>query len=287
LWPVVLLAMLAPAALARAEPPARVTVGAVGVGVAPNGLRALLVPVHYPTQLTGRVVETRVQLLDGDGSAIRSWTLHERLANGRFRHPTASPLHAGKPGGADLGAAADLRLGRPLAAIHGVGRIRHGRLICGALERLPAARKSRCTVSRAGWRATRTPASSTPRSPSGPPGDDTVDADLVKNTNATIYLMQYHLSAPSNALAYSATPLQRRHRHHGRSTPRATPARASATGQRYKRAVGPDPERAGAASALPAKAGWTANPLRDQRRHRIHPSAAGYAQMVSRVPPPG
>ncbi|HEY8501931.1 MAG TPA: hypothetical protein VIL21_04550, partial [Solirubrobacterales bacterium] len=85
MWPVVLLAMLALAVPAGAEP--RVEVGAVGVGVAPHGLRALLVPVHYPIQLTGRVVEARVQLLDGDGSAIRSWTLHERLANGRIRHP--------------------------------------------------------------------------------------------------------------------------------------------------------------------------------------------------------
>ncbi|HMI80485.1 MAG TPA: hypothetical protein VK480_01730, partial [Solirubrobacterales bacterium] len=56
--------------------PARVEVGEVGIGVAPSGLRALLVRVHYPIQLAGRVVETRVQLLDGDGSAIRSWTLH-------------------------------------------------------------------------------------------------------------------------------------------------------------------------------------------------------------------
>jgi lysophospholipase L1-like esterase len=32
-------------------------------------------------------------------------------------------------------------------------------------------------------------------------------ADLVKNTGATIYLMQYHLSVPSTALAYSATQI--------------------------------------------------------------------------------
>ena len=81
------------------------------------------------------------------------------------------------------------------------------------------------------------------------------------NTSATIYLMQYHLSIPSAALAYSAdpdrrdgrtaerrnrrgrrrsqpergcgsvdpAPLQRRHRHLARSTPRTTPARASAS----------------------------------------------------------
>lgn len=92
LWPVVLLAMLALAVPAGARPvlpkdPARVEVGEVGIGVAPSGLRALLVRVHYPIQLAGRVVETRVQLLDGDGSAIRSWTLHERLSGGRVRRP--------------------------------------------------------------------------------------------------------------------------------------------------------------------------------------------------------
>jgi lysophospholipase L1-like esterase len=32
-------------------------------------------------------------------------------------------------------------------------------------------------------------------------------SDLVKNTGATIYLMQYHLSVPSTALAYSATQI--------------------------------------------------------------------------------
>lgn len=83
----VTLLLLAAAAPASAQPPARVTIGAVGAGVAPNGLRALLVPVRYPNQLAGRVVETRVRLLDGDGSLIRSWALHERLANGRIRHP--------------------------------------------------------------------------------------------------------------------------------------------------------------------------------------------------------
>jgi lysophospholipase L1-like esterase len=34
-----------------------------------------------------------------------------------------------------------------------------------------------------------------------------VYTDLVKNTEATIYLMQYHLSVPSTALAYSATQI--------------------------------------------------------------------------------
>jgi lysophospholipase L1-like esterase len=69
------------------EPPAQVEVGAARIGTSPNGLASILVPVRYPTQLAGRLVETRISLLEPDGSVVDSWVLHERLSSGRARRP--------------------------------------------------------------------------------------------------------------------------------------------------------------------------------------------------------
>jgi len=69
------------------KPLAEVEIGRTAVGAVPNGLRAILVPVRYPIQLAGRLVETRIALLGPGGGTIRSWVLHERLGGGRIRHP--------------------------------------------------------------------------------------------------------------------------------------------------------------------------------------------------------
>jgi len=86
----VLCLVAAASALARPVPvelPAEVEIGRAGVGVSPNGLRSILVPVRYPIQLAGRVVETRIALLGGEGKVVDSWVLHERLSSGRIQRP--------------------------------------------------------------------------------------------------------------------------------------------------------------------------------------------------------
>jgi len=89
---VLVLSALAGAASAAAQGapsgrPAEVRVGRVGTGTDSNGTTFLLVPVRYPIQYAGRVVEWRVRLLAADGSTVRIWTLHERLGSGRVRRP--------------------------------------------------------------------------------------------------------------------------------------------------------------------------------------------------------
>jgi lysophospholipase L1-like esterase len=69
------------------KPPPKVAVGKAEVGAATHGLRAILVPVHYPIQMAGRMAELRVSLLTGKGSRIRTWVLHERLSSGHERTP--------------------------------------------------------------------------------------------------------------------------------------------------------------------------------------------------------
>ena len=73
-----------PAAGKAAE---KVQVGSPAIGTAANGLASILAPVRYPIQLAGRVVETRVALVDSRGRRIRSWVLHERLGGGKVRRP--------------------------------------------------------------------------------------------------------------------------------------------------------------------------------------------------------
>jgi lysophospholipase L1-like esterase len=69
------------------KPLVKVEIGRTAVGVAPSGLKAILVPVRYPIQLGGRLVEMRISLLGPAGGTIHSWVLHERLAGGRVRRP--------------------------------------------------------------------------------------------------------------------------------------------------------------------------------------------------------
>lgn len=76
----------APAAGAR-QPPAKVQIGHPAIGTSANGLASILAPVHYPIQLAGRVVETRIALVDSRERTIRSWVLHERLNAGRIDPP--------------------------------------------------------------------------------------------------------------------------------------------------------------------------------------------------------
>jgi lysophospholipase L1-like esterase len=85
------LAMLTCAAGAGAKPvpvgpPAEVEIGRPGIGTAANSA-SLLLPIRYPIQYAGRVVEWRVELLAADGSTIHAWTLHERLDSGPARRP--------------------------------------------------------------------------------------------------------------------------------------------------------------------------------------------------------
>jgi hypothetical protein len=84
-----LIAMIACALLAvpaatqaKVERRAETWVGPPAIGASPNGLASILAPVRYPIQLAGRVVETRIALVDGRERKIRSWVLHERLSSG-------------------------------------------------------------------------------------------------------------------------------------------------------------------------------------------------------------
>jgi lysophospholipase L1-like esterase len=72
---------------APVKPLAQVEIGKVGVSAMERGRVSLLIPIRYPIQLAGRVVETRVALLGRNGKASRSWVLRDRLASGRVRSP--------------------------------------------------------------------------------------------------------------------------------------------------------------------------------------------------------
>jgi lysophospholipase L1-like esterase len=143
--------------------------------------------------------------------------------------------------------------------------------------------------------------------------------DLVKNTDATIYLMQYHLSIPSSALAYSATQIAQMGRLLNREIEAVAaevdpqrlqvvtpphfdvgidispvfPSRYSCSRLGYE-VDGPSVQSAPTQDELevlhplsfcegPAGGGppWVIS-----GDTGIHPSAAGYAQMASQVPPP-
>jgi lysophospholipase L1-like esterase len=83
------LAAVAPAGAKPPEvaPPAKVAVGHPAIGTGGNGLASILVPVHYPIELKGRLAELRVALIGARGKTIRSWVLHERLNGGKERLP--------------------------------------------------------------------------------------------------------------------------------------------------------------------------------------------------------
>jgi lysophospholipase L1-like esterase len=81
---VLVLALAVPVQAGAARSPAAVPSVAIGRAaiVASGGQASLLVPVSYPTELAGRVVKTRVALLDPNRKTIRSWTLRRRLPGG-------------------------------------------------------------------------------------------------------------------------------------------------------------------------------------------------------------
>ncbi|HET9677594.1 MAG TPA: SGNH/GDSL hydrolase family protein [Solirubrobacterales bacterium] len=90
--PLALLLLLAMAATAgarpvRLEPPAQVEVGAARLGTSATGQASVLVPVRYPIQLAGQLVETRIALVGPGGGVLRSWVLHERVSSGRVQRP--------------------------------------------------------------------------------------------------------------------------------------------------------------------------------------------------------
>lgn len=69
------------------KPPAKVRIGKVGLGTTGNGLRSILVPVHYPIQMGGRVAKLQIGLLEADGDVIHGRRLRARLNSGRERRP--------------------------------------------------------------------------------------------------------------------------------------------------------------------------------------------------------
>ena len=144
-------------------------------------------------------------------------------------------------------------------------------------------------------------------------------ADLVENTQATIFLMQYHLSVPSVALAYSATQIAEM----GKLLNREIAAVAAEVSPQRLRVVAPPHFDVGIdispvypASFSCSRLGFKvdgpsvqSDPTQDELAilhplsfcegpagggppwvisgdTGIHPSGAGYAQMASQVPPP-
>ncbi|HET7591082.1 MAG TPA: SGNH/GDSL hydrolase family protein [Solirubrobacterales bacterium] len=145
-----------------------------------------------------------------------------------------------------------------------------------------------------------------------------LDADLVQHTEATIYLMQYHLAVPSTALAYSATQVAEMgkllnaeiaavaaevnpqrlqvvappHFDVGIDISPVYPSRFSCSSLGYE-VDGPSVQSAPTQDELevlhplsfcegpPIGPPWVIS-----GDTGIHPSAAGYAQMASQVPPP-
>ena len=140
-----------------------------------------------------------------------------------------------------------------------------------------------------------------------------------EKTNATIYLMQYHLSIPSSALAYSVTQIAEMAKMMNetiasvaaevspaasRSWPRPTSTSASASNRSTRRAPPAPTSNTGstarASSATPTQDELeVSHPLSFCEGPQgggepwvisadtgIHPSPAGYHQMASQVPPP-
>ncbi|HEX7279760.1 MAG TPA: SGNH/GDSL hydrolase family protein [Solirubrobacterales bacterium] len=144
-------------------------------------------------------------------------------------------------------------------------------------------------------------------------------SDLVQNTGATIYLMQYHLSVPSTALAYSATQIAMM----GKLLNREIEAVAAAVNPRRLQVVTPPHFDVGIdiSPVFPSRYSCSSfgyevdgpsvqsTPTQDELEvlhplsfcegpagggppwvisgdTGIHPSAAGYAQMASQVPAP-
>ncbi len=144
-------------------------------------------------------------------------------------------------------------------------------------------------------------------------------ANLVENTKATIYLMQYHLAVPSSALAYSSTQIAEM----GRLMNETIAEVAAEVGSPRLQVIAPPHFNVGVnlepvypASYSCSRLGYTvdgpsvqSNPTQDELTFThplsfckgpasggppwiisgdtgIHPSAAGYQQMMSQIPPP-
>src|SRR6188768_2619157 len=73
-----------PPVLAGSKP---MEIGHVGVATSAAGLASILVPVRYPIEFAGRLVEINVRLFDPRRSTDRSWTLHEVASAGARRAP--------------------------------------------------------------------------------------------------------------------------------------------------------------------------------------------------------
>jgi lysophospholipase L1-like esterase len=145
-------------------------------------------------------------------------------------------------------------------------------------------------------------------------------SDLVQNTDATIFLMQYHLSVPSTALAYGATQIAMM----GKLLNREIEAVAAAVNPKRLQVVAPPHFNVGidVSPVFPSRFSCSrlgyevdgpsvqSTPTQDELEvlhplsfcegpadrgppwvisgdTGIHPSAAGYAQMASQVPAPG
>jgi lysophospholipase L1-like esterase len=68
------------------KPPATVAIGHVTLSAPTlSGGAALLVPVRYPIQYSGRVTALSVSLREPGGRLVRSWVLHERIGAGLVR----------------------------------------------------------------------------------------------------------------------------------------------------------------------------------------------------------
>ena len=87
---IVLFLVVAASAEARPvsiKPPAAVEIGQVRAASAPAGRSSLLIPIHYPIELSGRVVMTRVRIFEPGHGTLGTWVLHDRLSSGRRHRP--------------------------------------------------------------------------------------------------------------------------------------------------------------------------------------------------------
>jgi lysophospholipase L1-like esterase len=81
------LASFAAPADAAGTRPLRIAIGDVGLALPQRGPASLLVPVAYPVQLSGRLLELSVTLELPAQATRRTWVLHERANSGALRLP--------------------------------------------------------------------------------------------------------------------------------------------------------------------------------------------------------
>jgi lysophospholipase L1-like esterase len=83
----VLFCLIGLAAPADAARPAPIEIGKTRLTAPVSGPATLLVPVRYPIQLSGRLLELSVSLRVPGPGAPRAWVLHERANSGALRLP--------------------------------------------------------------------------------------------------------------------------------------------------------------------------------------------------------